>query len=443
MLAYGAWGLGGAAVAAGLAKLGLRFRNTMQLRRAAPRRLLATRHRLWRDPGVLRSAHLRFGPGGARGVPVPPFVFVQEHFAGSQPCVGVRDARGRLWRVKWGHEVRPESFAVRFAHACGYFAEVTHYLEEGAIEGASGLTRARACIGEDHRFREARFELENPHVRMLFGEHGWSWDDNPFIGTPQLSGLKIVTMLLSNWDTKDRRDVARGSNTAIFEQRVSAFGREARYLITDWGGAMGKWGANVISRGRWDPDGFEAQTPHFVTGVKDGIVQFGYVGQRTADVAYHIPVDHVAWFYGYAKQLTEPLLREALLASGATDEEATRFARALRERIRQLGQVSNSQGDLGVPDSQGDLGISDSQGDLGDQGGSPSPNSLISLRTKDQNRQLARYSLVSGWLVRMARTISTGIRPFCRIVSWNCTSVIVFDATRSRCRVLNCRPPSM
>ena len=339
MLLYAALGVGGACAAAALVRLGWRLRSNLQLWRASPRHLLATRHRLWRDPGPLTTEHLRFGPGGGSSVPVAPFTFVEEHLAGSQPCVAVRDARGRLWRVKWGHEVRPESFAVRFAHACGYFAEVTHYIEEGEIEGAEGLTRARQCIGDDCRFREARFELEDRGVRMLFGEHSWAWDDNPFVGTPQLSGLKIVTMILANWDTKDRRDVARGSNTAIFEHRVPPFGREARYLITDWGGAMGRWGTNVISRGRWDPDGFEAQTPEFVTGSNDGIVQFGYVGQRTADVAYDIPVEHVAWFYDRARHLTEPLLREGLLASGATDEEAARFARALAERIGQLGHV--------------------------------------------------------------------------------------------------------
>jgi hypothetical protein len=37
---------------------------------------------------------------------------------------------------------------------------------------------------------------------MLFNQHSWSWDDNPFVGVPQLNGLKIVNMLLSNWDTK-------------------------------------------------------------------------------------------------------------------------------------------------------------------------------------------------------------------------------------------------
>ena len=123
---------------------------------------------------------------------------------------------------------------------------------------------------------------------MFFDEHSWSWDDNPFVGSRQLSGLKIVMMLLSNWDTKDRRDVSRGSNTAIFEHRVSRWSREARYLITDWGGAMGRWGTNVVSRGRWDPDGFEAQTACFVTGVRDGFVNFGYQGQRTAEITRDI-----------------------------------------------------------------------------------------------------------------------------------------------------------
>jgi hypothetical protein len=318
-----------------------RVRGEWKIRRAGPRRLSAIRHRLWREPSHADAADLRFGPGGRDGVPKPPFAFVEEHLTGSQPCVAVRDARDRLWRVKWGHEARPESFAVRLAAACGYFAEVTHYVPAGAITDVGELSRARQCIDGDGRFCEARFELEDRSVRMLFDEHSWAWDDNPFVGTRQLSGLKIVNMLLSNWDTKDRRDVARGSNTAIFEVRAP-WGREARYLITDWGGAMGRWGSNLVSRDRWDAEGFEAQTPQFVTGVRDGWVNFGYQGQRTAEIARDITVEHVEWFYRYAKRLKEPALHQALLACGATEDEAAVFARALVERIRQLGEASGA-----------------------------------------------------------------------------------------------------
>ena len=317
-----------------------RLDGIRRIRRAGPRLLVSTRHRIWREPELSDLSDLRFGPGGAEAVPQPPFNFVQEHLTGSQPCVAVRDGAGRMWRVKWGYEAKPEAFAVRFAAALGYFAEVTHFVPHGAIVEAANLQRAKDCLGPEGVFEDARFELEDPTVRMHFDEHSWAWDDNPFVGTAQLNGLKIVNMLLSNWDTKDRRDVSRGSNTAIFEYRVSRWGREARYLITDWGGAMGRWGSNVVSRGRWDVDGFEAQTSGFVTGVTDGFVNFAYQGQRTAEIARGITVEDAAWFYGYAGRLTESALRGGLIASGATTEEAARFARALVDRIQQIGKAA-------------------------------------------------------------------------------------------------------
>ena len=311
-----------------------------RLRKAGPRRLRARHHVLWRDPGPIATRDLRYGPGGAAYVPVAPFRFVEEHDTGSQPCVSVIDARGRRWRVKWGDEARVETFATRFAAACGYFAEVTHFVSSGAIDGVPALQRAAGCVeSPGGRFVDARFELDDPTVRKLFEEHSWSWDDNPFIGSRELDGLKIVVMLLSNWNTKDRRDVARGSNTAIFEHRAGRWPRahhEARYLLTDWGGAMGRWGSNIVTRGRWDVDGFEAQTPQFVTGVDGERVQFGYTGQRTDDIAGNIPVAHARWFHGIARGFTERQLADGFLASGATDEEAQRFARALMRRLAQL-----------------------------------------------------------------------------------------------------------
>jgi hypothetical protein len=102
---------------------------------------------------------------------------------------------------------------------------------------------------------------------------------------------------------------------------------------------MGKWGAYLVVRGRWDAAGFAAQTPQFVTDTRDGWVNFGYQGQRTAEIARDITTEHVAWFYRYARRLTEPALRHGLLACGATDEEADTFARALADRIRQLGEA--------------------------------------------------------------------------------------------------------
>jgi hypothetical protein len=310
-----------------------------RIRQAGPRPISASRHRIWRDPGDVARLDLANGPGGPDGAPRPPFRFVEEHSAGSQPCISVRDARDRRWRIKWGDEVRSENFAVRLAWACGYFAETTYFVASGCVTGAGTLQRARACLDQDGRFVDARFELDDPAVRKLFEEHSWAWSDNPFVGTPQLHGLKILVMLLSDWDTKDRRDVARGSNTAIFEHRVGRWRREARYLISDWGGSMGRWGSNIVTRGRWDPAGFEAQTPGFVVGVDGGAVRFGYAGQRTVDVAAGIRVEDVGWLQRYLGRISDAQLLDALAASGATEEEAARFTRALRDRIAQLARV--------------------------------------------------------------------------------------------------------
>jgi hypothetical protein len=341
-------------VAAGAVVLGLfiirgvwRGVGIYRIRRAGPRPLRASRHRIWRHPGATEPLDLAGGPGGRHGAPVPPFVFVEEHSAGSQPCVSAYDGAGRRWRIKWGHEVNAETFAVRFAHACGYFAEVTHFVRAGTLQQVGTLQRASACVkAENGEFADARFELDDPAVRKFFEEHSWAWNDNPFVGTRELNGLKIVVMLLSNWDTKDRRDVARGSNTAIFEVRTDSrkpwMRREAQYLITDWGGAMGKWGSNLVTRGRWDADGFEAQTAQFVTGVRGGVVEFGYAGQRTADIAGGIPLEHVRWFHAIAARITRRQLIAALEASGATPAEQSRFADALLARIDQLGRAAGA-----------------------------------------------------------------------------------------------------
>ncbi|MDT5159111.1 MAG: hypothetical protein QOC61_361 [Acidobacteriota bacterium] len=309
---------------------------------ARERPLRARKLSLWREPGEVERLDFRGGPGGREREPLPPFRFVEEHATGSNPCMSVHDARGLRWRVKWGDEVKSETFAVRVAWAAGYHVEAAYFVSEGHIDGAENLTRARTCVAEDFSFHDARFELDEEGVRKLFDEHGWSWDDNPFVGTRELAGLKILLMLVSNWDNKDVRDVARGSNTAIFEHTLPDGTIEARYLIIDWGATLGKTGS-VLTRTKWDCEGFSSQNADFIHGVEDGIVQWSYTGQRTDEASEGITVEDVRWLHSYVGRITDRQLREGLLVSGATEEEADCFTRALRERIERLGRV----GELG------------------------------------------------------------------------------------------------
>lgn len=312
-----------------------------KIRRAGPSRLRPHREIIWRDPGAVERLDFRAGPGGPDLVPAPPFYFVEEHATGSNPCLSVRDSRGRTWRVKWGDEVRSETFAVRIAWAAGYFAETTHFVPEGRIENLPALNRAASCVNEDCTFKDARFELDEKGVTKTFDEHGWAWNDNPFVGTKELNGLKVVLMLVSNWDNKDLRDVARGSNNAIFQYRLSDGTREARYLIIDWGATMGRW-APVGFRQKWDCPAYEAQTGEFIKGVDNGMVKWGYIGQRTEDATESISVEDIRWLYRYLGRITDEQIRAGLEASGATAEEVDCFTRALRERLDQLKRVSES-----------------------------------------------------------------------------------------------------
>jgi hypothetical protein len=293
---------------------------------------------VWHDPGAVESLDFVNGPGGSENAPKAPFTFEEEDLDGSNPKVKIRDANGRRWSLKFGTEVNAEVFASRVAWAAGYFVEPSYFAASGKVEGLdrNKLTRAKKFFGEDGSFKNGRFELKMESLARLKDEDGWAWPDNPFVGTKELNGLKVVMMLTSNWDNKDVRDVSRGSNTAIYVVETPN-GNEARYTVTDWGGSMGKWGG-VLGREKWDADGYAKQSPQFLK-VSGGKVEFGYSGQHSSDWKADVKASDVAWIAQYLARITDDQLRAGLQASGATPQEIDTFVRGIRERIDQLKQV--------------------------------------------------------------------------------------------------------
>ena len=274
----------------------------------------------------------------ARGpAPAPPFRFIREDRGGTTPKVLVRDARGAVWNVKFGKEVHAEVFATRLVSALGYFTDVTHYVDSGRITGVQGLKRAAKHIDANGRFQSARFEHRNPSLHFL-EEGAWTWKENPFTGTREFNGLKILVMLLSNWDNKDASNPT--SNTGILERGYGAR-REQIYYVTDWGGSMGRWG-NVCFRNKWDCDHFADQSRKFIKKIDDdGEVKFGFsTGNHSGDFKDGITTADVKWVARRLNRITDSQLRAALRESGATAHEAEHFTRALRVRIRQLEKVA-------------------------------------------------------------------------------------------------------
>lgn len=291
---------------------------------------------IWRDPGRVERIDFRYGPWGPEQAPRPPFTFVEEDLGGSNPKIKVTDAAGREWGVKWGSEVNSEVFASRLVAAAGYYVEAAFFVPQGKIIGATALKRAKKYIAADGSFQNARFELKEKGIRKLNQEESWRFDTNPFVGTTEYNGLRLLMLLTSNWDSKDQRDAGRGSNTAIFN--VKATGEE-RYVITDWGGSMGKWG-NYFSREKWDCKGYQRQNREFITSARNGTVEFGYKGQRTSDIAAGIRTSDLKWLVQFIGRITDQQLRDALEASGATPEEIGCFTVAVRERLDQLKRIA-------------------------------------------------------------------------------------------------------
>ena len=294
---------------------------------------------IWQNPGEVEKLDLVGGSTGRAKAPKPPFTFVEESLSGTNPKVRVTDANGVRWTAKFGAEVNSETFATRLVWAVGYFVEPAYFVPSGKIENPGELTRAKKFVKPDGSFTDARFEMQkDKDVKKLEEEESWNWAQNPFNGTKELNGLKVMLMLTSNWDNKDVRDVKRGSNTAIFRTPLKS-SVEDRYMVTDWGGSMGKWGG-FLSREKWDCKGFSSQNKDFVKGVKGDLVQFGYSGQHTDSFKNDIRASDVKWLLQYLGRVSDDQIRAGLQASGATSDEAACFTAALRERINQLKNVA-------------------------------------------------------------------------------------------------------
>src|SRR5215204_829533 len=151
---------------------------------------------LWRNPGNVSSRNLFYGPGSPKLAPVAPFTFIKEKKSGESPKFVVRDARGEQWTVKLGPEAQAETVSTRLVWAVGYFAEEAYYFDEVRVDNLPRLSRGQGYIA-GNIVRGVRFEPRRPGMKR---GSTWGWQKNPFEDTRELSGLKVLMILLNNFD---------------------------------------------------------------------------------------------------------------------------------------------------------------------------------------------------------------------------------------------------
>jgi hypothetical protein len=303
----------------------------------------------WHNPGDVASRDLRFGPGSAALAPVSPFTFLEEIKTGVSPKFKVKDARGVVWSVKMGEESQAETVATRLVWAMGYFADEAYYFDRVEITNLPRLSRGQNFIENGTIVRGARFEPKRPDVAR--GET-WDWLENPFIGNREFNGLKVMMVLLANYDT-------RLDNNQIYVARNTETGElEARYVVNDIGATFGRVGGLGGKRVKNSLEDYRASK--FVVSVENGMVNFDYntkpkgaggafaslfnpgYAKRQANkekAMRSVPVEDARWIGSMLAQLSDEQLRDAFQAANYDHATTEGFVAVLRDRINQLTQL--------------------------------------------------------------------------------------------------------
>jgi len=268
---------------------------------------------LWREPVDIETRNLLLGAGGKEMKPdLSSVTFVEVQTGGHSTKYRVRDGAGKEWVAKVSNEAQSETAANRLVWAVGYETEITYLVPHLRIEGK----------GE---FDNVRLEARPRDVKRS-GE--WQWENNPFKGTPQLQGLKIMMLLINNWDMKD-------SNNEVLVPRENREG-EARYIISDLGGTLGKTGG-AISRSRNKPSDFVKAD--FIERVKGDRIEFHYKG-KSKKLFDDITVADARWLSRWLGRMSDNQIKDAFRAANYRPEEVEELSQAVRARIDALAKVS-------------------------------------------------------------------------------------------------------
>ena len=269
---------------------------------------------LWRDRSP-SDLDLAAGPGGREMRPdTRRLRLIKEEKGGWSKKYRVRDGRGREWVAKLGREAQSETAAVRLVWAAGYLTEINYLVPRATIPGVG-------------TFENVRFEARPKNVKRL---DEWAWEQNPFRGTRELEGLKVLMVLLNNWDLKDENNVV-----------IHAPGDgELRYVISDLGATFGKTGGGGplwrLTRSRNEPKDYADSK--FIDKVEDGYVDFHFSGVNKG-VVEKVRVEHARWIGERLSRLTDGQLAAVFRAANYTPAETRLLARVVRSRIEELASL--------------------------------------------------------------------------------------------------------
>jgi hypothetical protein len=270
---------------------------------------------MWREPTDLENRNLLLGAGGEEMKPeISRLTFIEQKTGGFSTKYRVKDAKGNEWIAKIGKEAQTDTAANRLLWALGYETEIAYLVPHAKIEGK----------GE---FDNVRLEARPASVKRA---GNWMWENNPFMNAPEFRGLKILMVMLNNWDMKD------DNNEILAPKGDTSAEAELRYIISDLGATFGKTGG-FLSRSRNKPSDYVKA--EFIKKVNGDVIDFSYSG-KNQKLFEGITVADARWLSNLLKRLSDDQIKDAFRAANYSAEEVDLLAGEFRERINALAKLS-------------------------------------------------------------------------------------------------------
>ena len=304
---------------------------------AGPNPSVTVSQGLWMAPADISSRDLFNGPYTQK--PVGPYVFLKEDLDGTNPKFTVRDRNEVEWKVKIGVEARPEVAAARLLWAAGYYTAEYYIVPTLQVDKMPKLKRGQDLLGPNGCFHDARLKRE-PEMKKT---GTWSWRKNPFTGTREFNGLRVMMALINNWDLKT-------VNNAIFQNTDS---REpgAIYVISDLGSCFGtsNW-TRPLDHAKGNLVSYKQS--EFIRKIHDDRVDFNVATRpaiinavnlplylqylRMRWIGKDIPRDDARWIGKLLSGLSPQQVKDAFRAAGYGPNEVEGYASILISRIAAL-----------------------------------------------------------------------------------------------------------
>lgn len=300
---------------------------------------------LWNQPQDIPSENLFYGEGGQEHQPHGPYTFLDEDLNGTNPKFNVRDGDGVKWKVKLGDEARPETVASRFVWAVGYNTDWDYFLPAIQVRDLPAkLHRGQKMVGPGGVIQNVRLKREPDHEKKI---GIWKWRKDPFAGTREWNGLRVLMALINNWDLKDE-------NNAVRKRVMSGGGQERIYEVSDLGASFGR---NELSLDRRVSKGelrFYSHS-HFITKIGPEYVDFATPGRPDLSTFFNfhqffgrlglrwirknVPREDARWMGQLLGQLSLDQIRDAFRAGGYSPQDIDGFSMIVEARIAQLEKL--------------------------------------------------------------------------------------------------------